>query len=1228
VDIPYDYIDQDCDGSDLVDVDEDGQVSDILLGGTDCDDTNADIYFGAEEIAGDGIDQDCNGSDTNDADNDGFDATTVGGTDCNDARADIYPDAPEIPYDGIDQDCDGRDLVDQDRDGFDVYNGIGPNATLSPDDGKPIDCDDNGGYLSAAYFINPNAQEVNDGVDNNCGGGIDELFDNDNDGYTPAGGDCNDTPITGFNINPGMSELNDGIDNNCNGQVDEGLDGDLDGYTVGGGDCDDTDASVKPGAPDNQLIGQAGYGIDNNCNGLIDEDADADGDGFSPSEGDCNDNDATVAPNKQDNTNNGIDNNCNGLIDESYDGDGDGLSAVSGDCNDADATVRPGLPDNQVNGDVGRGVDNDCDGMIDEDADSDGDTFTPFTNDCNDNNVSINPNAADNTQNGVDDNCNGLIDEYYDNDGDTFGSVIQPTDCDDTNNSIYPGAPEVDNGVDDDCDGSIDEDFDVDFDSDGYTTITAPIDCNDSNAAINPGAADVADGIDNNCDGIIDVDNDNDGYTPTYTGAPDPKILDCNDDNNAVNPGAQEVLGDGVDNDCDGSVDYIAPTLSFSSEASYGTADGQGGVSPITVDKTLGDSFVYKIVYTSAMDLPPSQTPAKGKFIGAAKGKLPPPGGMAIFMNGGTTGTVLTPDSSPVDPTLNDGIYTNGEQFVFTTTTDAFPMGVQDFYFSGSDGQSVIRFPSSGVGFGPAINGQVVISTPCASPPCYDVPVDTGGTGSDNVTVSYQQLTSPGNTTIQFSNNPPRSLKKNGYKPYTTGAYLIIETTGTFVTSAEICLTYDGRRISDKKETTMRMYHEVLDTSYRWENITTSLSVINNTVCGLTSSFSPFVPANSGPDYGDAPLPYPTTGVDLPLHSNGSMEHLGTQMSIEDDPLSATGDEDGVANLTGTPWVGNTDGQDDGVTFIGSTFQVGVPNTIYVTVGVDEEYLKGGIKYVDEATARYNSTDPKRMVYLNAWFDWNGDGDWDDVNEQVIGGTNTGDKMTTGAGNMFAMDPDDDAEWTGNFHTFTLSVTPPAEYTSPPAFYARFRLDYGENGGNVNLVSPPSNVNYNGVVGEAQFGEIEDYLISNGSGETTPIVLEDFSVDDDGLVRWTTLSEIDTVAFNIYRSTKPTSGWKLINGRSNPIPSVGMELSGASYQYQDTNRADGVKYYYLLEDIGRDSNGKAVFQLGEYPQDENQAAQANVPGLYSPSRIILGALFLVCFFWAYKRRELALLVNK
>ena len=63
-DTPYDGIDQDCDGDDLVDADGDGHTALQAIGGTpDCDDTDAGIHPGAVDLAGDDIDQNCDGAD-------------------------------------------------------------------------------------------------------------------------------------------------------------------------------------------------------------------------------------------------------------------------------------------------------------------------------------------------------------------------------------------------------------------------------------------------------------------------------------------------------------------------------------------------------------------------------------------------------------------------------------------------------------------------------------------------------------------------------------------------------------------------------------------------------------------------------------------------------------------------------------------------------------------------------------------------------------------------------------------------------------------------------------------------------------------------------------------------------------------------------------------------------------------------------------------------------------
>ncbi len=72
----------------------------------DCDDDDPTVYPGADEVPYDGIDQDCDGEDLTDVDGDGFDATEAGGTDCDDSAADVNPDAMEIPCSGVDENCD------------------------------------------------------------------------------------------------------------------------------------------------------------------------------------------------------------------------------------------------------------------------------------------------------------------------------------------------------------------------------------------------------------------------------------------------------------------------------------------------------------------------------------------------------------------------------------------------------------------------------------------------------------------------------------------------------------------------------------------------------------------------------------------------------------------------------------------------------------------------------------------------------------------------------------------------------------------------------------------------------------------------------------------------------------------------------------------------------------------------------------------------------------------
>ena len=192
-----------------------------------------------------------------------------------------------------------------------------------------------------------------------------------------------------------------------------------------------------------------------------------------------------------------------------------------------------------------------------------------------------------------------LIIEYpgADLDGDGFTAM---NDCNDSDGSTYPGAPELCDEKDNNCNGVIDEDivfytYYRDNDGDGYGNAgqrldtclaNAPaafvinnLDCDDNNAALNPGATEICDGVDNNCNDRIDEelllftyfrDADGDGYgnagqrlDTCLANAPAAFVannLDCDDSLVAVNPAQTEIPGDGLDNDCDGIIDNTSTT--------------------------------------------------------------------------------------------------------------------------------------------------------------------------------------------------------------------------------------------------------------------------------------------------------------------------------------------------------------------------------------------------------------------------------------------------------------------------------------------------------------------------------------------------------------------------------------------------------------------------------------------------------------------------------------------
>ena len=246
---------------------------------------------------------------------------------------------------------------------------------------------------------------------------------------------------------------------------------------------------------------------------------------------------------------------------------------LDGDCDNDDLTLESTSPLR----DAGDPALLDQDGSISDigtyggpdalQTDQDGDGYwTP--EDCDDSDPLINPDGTE-ACDGEDNDCDGEVDEedaidqptwYADADGDGFGDPASSTtacdqpsgyttdtqDCDDTDASVAPGAPEIAyDGVDQDCDGA---DL-VDVDGDGWeASQVGGEDCDDANPAINPDTIETwYDGVDSDCSGTSDYDADLDDYDSNAYGG-----LDCDDADPTIHPGAEDGFLDDIDQDCSG----------------------------------------------------------------------------------------------------------------------------------------------------------------------------------------------------------------------------------------------------------------------------------------------------------------------------------------------------------------------------------------------------------------------------------------------------------------------------------------------------------------------------------------------------------------------------------------------------------------------------------------------------------------------------------------------------
>lgn len=155
------------------------------------------------------------------------------------------------------------------------------------------------------------------------------------------------------------------------------------------------------------------------------------------------------------------------------------------------------------------------------------------------------------------------------------------------------GCPQDD---DDSSDDDVGNECDNDVDGDGYVSceeLGVIEDCDDSDAAVNPGAAEiVGDGLDNNCNGEVDEGGDDD-------------VDDDSDDDDTDDDGTD----DDTDDDCDLTENEICSFYvnDCGDPRGYGTVDScEAVLDEDCAEYPLGDVEGYHVCLCDCLDADPT----------------------------------------------------------------------------------------------------------------------------------------------------------------------------------------------------------------------------------------------------------------------------------------------------------------------------------------------------------------------------------------------------------------------------------------------------------------------------------------------------------------------------------------------------------------------------------------------------------------------------------------------